>query len=176
MSSRLQATTAACGRTGLSICAALASGAAFSGLLLLLDLDRGSASGPRAVCWLALGALVFAVLFPDLARCGAGWLTVRGLLRTRSVRTDQLILVRRGRGPTPLLVLRDSDGRTLDADVTMLVDFPLVWQHVESGIRHSLRTGTLRPGRCDDAAVREIAAAIDAGLGSAILSRAVSEP
>lgn len=174
MGSLLPASTAAYGRTGFSVRAALGSGAVFSALLLLLDLDRGSASAPRAVCWLGLGILVCAVLFPNRARSWTGWLTVRGLVRTQSVRTDQLVLVHRGRGPSPLLTLRDTEGRTLDADVTMLLDYPLVWQHLESGIHHSLRTGTLHPCRYDRAAVDEIAAAIDGKLGAAILSRAVS--
>lgn len=127
-------------------------------LLLALDLGTGGLTGPRAVLWLALGALLFAVLTPPRVSAGEGVLVSRGLLRRRSVRTDRLVAVRRSDGVAPRLVLRDAFGGHVALDPDVLVGNPPLWRLVDAGARLSTARGSLL---CGATALRQVSERID---------------
>ncbi|MEV8476739.1 hypothetical protein [Streptomyces sp. NPDC051173] len=124
--------------------AAWYSGVALTGALTGIDLARGAFDGLRGCCWAALGALLLAVLMPQRVTAGDGWLATRGLLRERRVRTDLLTRVWRSDGITPRLVLRDVGGGRVELDPEVLVDNPLLWHHLEAGVRRARADGLLR--------------------------------
>lgn len=126
--------------------AAWCSGAALTCALTLIDLARGALDGLRGGCWAALGALLLVVLMPQRVTVGEGWLATRGLLRERRVRTDLLTRVRRSDGITPRLVLSDVGGGRVELDPEVLVANPLLWHHLEAGVRHARADGLLREG------------------------------
>ncbi|WKK22060.1 hypothetical protein QZH56_25060 [Streptomyces olivoreticuli] len=145
--------------------AAWYSGVALTGALTLIDLARGALDGFRGGCWVALGALLLAVLMPQRVTAGEGWLATRGLLRERRVRTDLLTQVRRSDGITPRLILRDAGGARVELDPAVLVDNPLLWHHLDTGARRARTVGLLREGatplacvarRVDDEVAREL--------------------
>ncbi|CAM5241091.1 hypothetical protein [Streptomyces aurantiogriseus] len=86
------------------------------------------------------------VLLPHRVTAGPGWLAVRGPLHRRAVRTDALTAVRQYTGVSAHLVLRDAHGHRLELDPRVLVDNPLLWHQLDTGVRRSLERGTLRQG------------------------------
>ncbi|MFF3849744.1 hypothetical protein [Streptomyces sp. NPDC002328] len=128
--------------------ARLAAGCAagFGALTFLIDWDAGTLTPARALLWLALATAVLVVLLPQRVTAGPGWLAARGLLRRREVRTDALTAVRQYAGVSAQLVLCDAHGGRLELDPRVLVDNPLLWHELDTGVRRSLERGTLRQG------------------------------
>ncbi|MFE6622695.1 hypothetical protein [Streptomyces sp. NPDC057740] len=118
----------------------------FLGMTLLVDLDGETLTPARTLLWLALTALLFTILFPQRVTAGPGWLEVRGLLRRQTVRTDELVAVRRHGRVTALLTFRDTDGYRLDLDPRVLIANPLLWHELDTGVRRSRERGTLLEG------------------------------
>ncbi|MFF4487536.1 hypothetical protein ACFY0F_13745 [Streptomyces sp. NPDC001544] len=139
---------------------------AFCALAVLVDWDAHTLTAARAAVWLALSAAVFAVLLPQRVTAGTGWLTVRGPLRRRTVRTDALVSVRRSAGVTDRLVLRDTRGGRLELDIRVLTANPLLWHELDTGLRHSVHRGTLRSGAD---AFRRLGEQIDTETARAVL-------
>ncbi|MFI1965169.1 hypothetical protein ACH429_13815 [Streptomyces pathocidini] len=123
------------------ICAAL-----LLAVLVFFDFSNGTLTPFRAVCWMAIALGVLAVLLPVRVTAGEGWLSVRGLVRERAVRTDQLVLVRRVDGMAPRLVLRDASGNRVEFDPKVLGANPLIWHLLDTGVRRSRQSGLLRGG------------------------------
>ncbi|MFE6779566.1 hypothetical protein [Streptomyces sp. NPDC057702] len=128
-------------RLALGVAAPLYAG------LLLVDLVNGTLEVARALCWTVLALLLLAVLVPPRVTAGEGWLAVRGVWRTRSVRTDLLVSVRLVGGVAPRLLLRDARGATVWVDPRVLVTDPPLWHRVERGARTARRRRTLCGGR-----------------------------
>ncbi|MGR6968081.1 hypothetical protein ACU639_00345 [Streptomyces cynarae] len=118
----------------------------FSALALLIDWDAGTLTAPRVVLWTALSAAIFLMLLPHRVTAGPGWLTVRGPLRRRTVRTDALTSVRQYGDVSTHLVLRDTYGHRLELDPRVLTANPFLWHELDTGVRRSLERGTLRQG------------------------------
>lgn len=117
----------------------------FLALALALDTAAGSLSAARAGLWAGLAVLVLAVLVPPRVTAGDGWLSVRGALRTRTVRTDTLVAVRQHQGPGAHLLLYDAFGHRVQVDPRTLIANPLLWHLL--GKRPPLRErGVLRHG------------------------------
>ncbi|MET9971522.1 hypothetical protein ABZZ80_37875 [Streptomyces sp. NPDC006356] len=125
---------------------ALGCALAFLGMTLLVDLDGETLTPARALLWLALTALLFTILFPQRVTAGPGWLEVRGLLRRRAVRTDELVAIRQHGRVSALLTLRDTDGSHLTLDPRTLIANPLLWHELDTGVRRSRERGTLLEG------------------------------
>ncbi|MFD4601158.1 hypothetical protein ACFWPQ_24400 [Streptomyces sp. NPDC058464] len=115
-------------------------------LLLLIDWGSGTLGWWRGTLWISLALLLFGVLCPARVRAGDGWLTSRRLLRTRRVRTDLLVSVRRLDGISPRLLLRDAFGDRLEIDPQVLVANPDLWLLVDAGARKAAAAGTLTCG------------------------------
>lgn len=98
--------------------------AALLALLLVIDWGAGTLTPSRAALWVTLALLLFLVLHPTRVAAGEGWLTSRGLLRTRRVRTDHLVSVRCLDGVAQRLVLRDTSGASVEIDPRVLVANP----------------------------------------------------
>ncbi|MGW4736464.1 hypothetical protein ACWEQC_46265 [Streptomyces shenzhenensis] len=118
----------------------------FGALATLTDWEAGSLTPARVVLWLLLSAAIGLLLTPPRVAAGRGWLSVRGPLCRRAVRTDALVGVRQYDGVSSHLVFRDIDGRRLELDPRVLAANPFLWHEVDTGLRHSLQTGTLRQG------------------------------
>ncbi|WP_369221681.1 hypothetical protein AB5J52_07740 [Streptomyces sp. R39] len=118
----------------------------FGGLTLLVDWDAGTLTPARALLWVTLAAAVLTMLLPARVTAGPGWLTVRGPLRRRTVRTDSLVYVGRYGDLSAHLVLRDTWGSRLEFDPGVLHANPLLWHELDTGVRRSLERGTLRRG------------------------------
>ncbi|MET7988066.1 hypothetical protein [Streptomyces sp. NPDC005281] len=131
---------------------------AFLALLVLIDGAAGTLTGPRVLLWLALAALLLLVLYPTRIAAGEGWLTARGPLRTRRVRTDHLVSVRCPEGVGQRLVLRDAFGARLEIDPGVLVSNPELWHRLDEDARISARRGTLTRG---ETALRDVSERID---------------
>ncbi|MGW1211578.1 hypothetical protein ACWD5F_18310 [Streptomyces sp. NPDC002499] len=115
-------------------------------LLLLVDWGAGRLEPWRCALWLGLSLLLFAVLCPARVSAGDNWLSSRGLLRERRVRTDLLVSVGWLDGVSQRLVLRDAlDGR-VEIDPQVLGDNPQLWFHLTEGARRSTNAGTLKTG------------------------------
>ncbi|MFG2889182.1 hypothetical protein [Streptomyces sp. NPDC048248] len=127
-------------------------------VMLLVDLANGTLAHWRALCWTAVALALFAVLYPPRVSAGEHWLASRGLVRTCVVRTDLLVLVRHSDGMSPRLVLRDALGGRVELDPEVLTANPLLWHHLEQGVRLSRARGVLR---CGAAPLRELAERID---------------
>ncbi|GAA1927730.1 hypothetical protein GCM10009837_61440 [Streptomyces durmitorensis] len=128
------------------------------GLLLALDAAVGRLTGWRALLWLGLGVLLFAVLTPPRVAARDRTLVSRGPLRVRSVRLDQLIAVRRSDGISPRLTLRDAAGGEVVLDPEVLVVNPELWHLVSDGARASVARGSLL---CGATALRRLSERID---------------
>lgn len=118
----------------------------FLALALALDTAAGSLSAARAGLWAGLAVLVLAVLVPPRVTAGDGWLSVRGALRTRTVRTDTLVAVRQHQGPGAHLLLYDAFGHRVQVDPRTLIANPLLWHLLEAGAHRSRERGVLRHG------------------------------
>ncbi|MGC9543802.1 hypothetical protein [Streptomyces sp. UG1] len=118
----------------------------FCGMTLLIDWDGHTLTAPRAMLWLVMTAVLFTILLPERVTAGPGWLAVRGLVRRQAVRTDQLVTVRQYGDLAAHLTLCDADGRHLELDPRILVENPLLWHELDTGVRRSRASGTLREG------------------------------
>ncbi|MFE9453742.1 hypothetical protein [Streptomyces sp. NPDC006739] len=151
-------------RGGATLAACCAVG--FAALTLLVDWDAGTLTPARAALWTALSAAVLAVLLPPRVSAGPGWLSVRGPLRRRSVRTDALTAVGQYGDVSSHLVLRDAYGHRLEVDPRVLAASPLLWHELDTGVRRSLERGTL----CQGADVLDrLGRRIDADTARAVL-------
>lgn len=79
-------------------------------------------------------------------------------MRTRTVHTDLLVLVRHSDGMAPRLVLRDALGGRVELDPKVLTANPLLWHRLEQGVRRSRERGLLR---CGAAPLQALAERID---------------
>ncbi|MGQ4430500.1 MULTISPECIES: hypothetical protein [unclassified Streptomyces] len=127
-------------------------------LLLVVDHLTGHFTLWRGALWLALAVLLFVVLYPARVRAGEGWLSSRGLLRERRVRTDRLVSVRCLDGISQRMVLRDELGGRVEIDPAVLVTNPDLWHRVSEDSRHALASGTLT---CGATALRRIAERVE---------------
>ncbi|MFI1562258.1 hypothetical protein ACH4ZX_04195 [Streptomyces sp. NPDC020490] len=118
----------------------------FCGLSLLVDRCAGSLTFPRVLLWVTLSVALGAVLLPQRVSAGPGWLAARTPWRRYIVRTDALAAVRQRDGVCSHLVLRDVHGHRLELDPRILAANPLLWHEFDTGVRRSLRRGTLRTG------------------------------
>lgn len=125
---------------------AVAYALVFGTLATLTDWEAGSLTPGRAALWLGLATAIGLLLMPPRVAAGRGWLSVRGPLCRRAVRTDALVGVRQYDGVSSHLVFRDIDGRRLELDPRVLAANPFLWHEVDTGLRHSLETGTLCQG------------------------------
>ncbi|MFD9794009.1 hypothetical protein ACFWXK_24020 [Streptomyces sp. NPDC059070] len=128
------------------------------GLLLLIDFGAGTLTPWRGVLWAGLAGLLLVVLWPVRVSAGPGLLTVRGLLRTRRVRTDRLVSVRWSDGVSRRLVLRDADGGRAELDPRVLVANPPLWHVLDADARTSVARATLR---CGETALRQVSARVE---------------
>ncbi|MGW3283649.1 hypothetical protein ACWDR3_03255 [Streptomyces sp. NPDC001002] len=115
-------------------------------LLLLVDWGAGRLEPWRCALWLGLSALLFAVLCPARVSAGDNWLSSRGLLRERRVRTDLLVSVGLLDGVSQRLVLRDALGERVEIDPQVLENNPQLWFHLTEGTHRSTAAGTLENG------------------------------
>ncbi|MCT9006452.1 hypothetical protein [Streptomyces rhizosphaerihabitans] len=127
-------------------------------LLLLIDGAAGTLTDPRALLWFTLAALLFVVLCPTRIAAGEGWLTSRGPLGTRRVRTDRLVSVRCLDGVGERLVLRDTFGARLEIDPRVLVASPELWHRLDEDARVSALRGSLV---CGETALHRVSERID---------------
>ncbi|MEV8545752.1 hypothetical protein [Streptomyces sp. NPDC051572] len=128
------------------------------GLLLLVDDLSGRLTLWRGALWLALAVLLLVVLYPARVRAGEGWLSSRGLLRERRVRTDRLVSVRCLDGVSQRLVLRDELGGRVEIDPDVLVQNPDLWHRVSEDSRKSVASGSLT---CGATALRRVAERVE---------------
>ncbi|MFG2645032.1 hypothetical protein ACGFYP_29145 [Streptomyces sp. NPDC048370] len=115
-------------------------------LSLTIDAGTGSLNTTRAMLWIALAALLFAILVPPHVSASPGRLTVRGLWTRQSVRTDRLRSVRWSNGVSQRLVLRDTEDGRAEIDPRVLVANPALWHLVAADARISSARGTLLCG------------------------------
>lgn len=118
----------------------------FLALALVLDAAAGTLGAARAGLWVGLSVLVLTVLVPPRVTAGEGWLSVRGTLRTHTVRTDALVALRQHQGPGAHLLLCDASGRRVEVDPRTLIANPLLWHLLEAGALRSRELGVLRHG------------------------------
>lgn len=131
---------------------------ALLGLLLAVDRFGGRLTCWRAALWFAVALLLFVVLYPPRVRAGEGWLSARGLLRERRVRTDRLVSVRCLDGVSQRLLLRDEFGSRVSVDPDVLVNNPDVWHRFAEDSHKSLASGSLT---CGATALRRIAERVE---------------
>ncbi|ARZ70254.1 hypothetical protein SMD11_4657 [Streptomyces albireticuli] len=149
--------------------AAWLCGLGLTGVLVSIDLARGTLDGWRGGFWTGLGALFLAVLLPQRVTAGDGWLATRGLLRERRVRTDLLTRVRRSEGITPRLVLCDVGGGRVELDPQVLIANPLLWHQLDAGARCARRSGLLREGA---PVLASVGSQVDGDIARELLGRA----
>lgn len=137
---------------------ALLCGCSFLGLLLLVDDAAGTFTAARAALWSGLALLLFLALFPPRVTAGEGWLSVRGLLRTRRVRTDRLVSARTLGSARQRLVFRDTLGGLVELDPQVLVANPPLWHRLDTDIRVAAARGHLPD---HPPALRELSERID---------------
>lgn len=125
---------------------AAACAALLFGLLLVLDAADDRFGVWRALLWLGLGLLLFAMLTPPRVAAHGTVLVSRGPVRVRSVRLDRLVAVRRRDGIAPRLVLRDAAGGEVVLDPEVLVVNPPLWRLVAAGARTSVADDRLLCG------------------------------
>ncbi|MFE6668114.1 hypothetical protein ACFVFH_31720 [Streptomyces sp. NPDC057697] len=130
------------------------------GLLTVVDAAAGHLTWPRALLWTGLAALLCAVLVPPRVRAGTGWLSSRGLLRRRTVRTDRLVSVRWSDGVAQRMVLRDTEGGRVEVDPEVFLANPALWHRLDEDARGCVARGTLR---CGVTALRQLSDRIDRG-------------
>ncbi|MEV0374754.1 hypothetical protein AB0I10_34070 [Streptomyces sp. NPDC050636] len=138
--------------------AALWCSAVLLALMLLVDIANRTLVPWRFLCWTAVALVLFAILYPPRVTAGGHWLVSRGLLRTRRVRTDLLVLVRRSDGMAPRLVFRDAVGGRVELDPKVLTANPMLWHQLDQGVCRSRGCGLLR---CGAAPLQALADRID---------------
>jgi hypothetical protein len=127
-------------------------------LLLLIDWGEGTLSPLRGALWAGLGVLLFLVLYPSRVSAGEGWLSSRGLLRKRRVRTDLLVSVRCLDGVSQRLLLRDMFGVRVEINPQVLVNNPELWHRLDADAQKSAASGSLT---CGATALRQVSERID---------------
>ncbi|MFI6490529.1 hypothetical protein [Streptomyces sp. NPDC050564] len=132
--------------------------AALLALLLLIDRAAGTLTDLRALLWVTLAVLLFLVLYPSRVSAGEGWLSSRGLLPARRVRTDHLVSVRSLDGVGQRLVLRDTFGARVEIDPRVLVANPPLWHRLDEDARVSALRGSLTCGATE---LRRVSERID---------------
>ncbi|MBY8879998.1 hypothetical protein [Actinacidiphila acidipaludis] len=116
-------------------------------MAMAAEADTGELGVLHALATCAVALVVAALLWPAKVTAGEGWLSVRGVLRTRRVRTDALVAVLLVGEIAAGLVLRDVHGGHAEIDPEVVVADPLLWHLLDTGVRRSLERGTLRTGR-----------------------------
>ncbi|MGP9023075.1 hypothetical protein ACT1U9_32305 [Streptomyces sp. BR1] len=144
---------------------AVAYGALLSALLILVDTAAGTVTDLRAALWLALGALLFTVLWPTRVTVSRGRLVARGLWRRSEVRTDRLVSVRWSPGVSQRLMLRDMDGNRAEVDPRVLTANPALWHVLDTDARTSIERGLLR---CGETALRRLGARVDGATAQGV--------
>ncbi|MFF7161214.1 hypothetical protein ACFZBP_07445 [Streptomyces sp. NPDC008086] len=130
----------------------------FLGLLLLVDEAAETFTAARGALWSCLALLLLLVLFPPRVTAGEGWLTVRGVLRTRRVRTDRLVAAYTPGRTGRRLVFLDAYGSRVELDAQVLVANPPLWHHLDTDIRVAAARGHLSE---HPAALRDLSERID---------------
>ncbi|MFF3618437.1 hypothetical protein [Streptomyces sp. NPDC002467] len=126
--------------------------------LFALDAGFGSLDVARGVLWTGLAGLLFVILLPPRVSVHPGLLSARGLLMTKTVRTDSLVSVRWSDGVAQRMILRDTEGSQVEIDPTVLVRNPAMWHLFDTDSRSSLQHGTLLHGA---PSLRQLAQRID---------------
>ncbi|MFF8914010.1 hypothetical protein ACF08M_11925 [Streptomyces sp. NPDC015032] len=137
------------------------------GLLLAVDMTASHLTTVHALLWTGLAVLLFMVLVPPRVRAGAGWLSCRGLVRERIVRTDRLVSVRWSDGVSQRLVLRDAEGGRVEVDPQVFVANPALWHRLDDDARACVKRGTLR---CGVTALRQLSDRIDRRTARAVFT------
>ncbi|MFD9372623.1 hypothetical protein ACFWA6_33675 [Streptomyces sp. NPDC060020] len=137
---------------------ATCTAALFLAALLVLDAGAGELCVLRCALWAGLAALLFVVLLPPRISVRAGRLSTRGVLVGHSVRTDSLASLQWCDGVAQRLLLRDTDGSSVEIDPTVLTRNPAMWRRLDADTRTSVERGTLLRGSI---ALRELAEHID---------------
>ncbi len=137
---------------------------AFLVMLLAVDAGAGASSWARTTVWAGLALVLLVILVPVRVAAGDGWVSVRGLLGERVVRTDRLVAVRWAEGVTGRVVLRDAHGGRVELDPRVLAANPELWRLVDEGVRVS-RTATLR---CGTAETRRLGERVDGETARAV--------
>ncbi|MQY11523.1 hypothetical protein SRB5_16420 [Streptomyces sp. RB5] len=127
-------------RTAAGAAAALLTG------LLMFDALFATPGTPTAVIWTALGLLLYTLVRPPRVSVSGTVLTVRGLLRERSVRLDLLVSVRSRSRRGSRLVLEDLHGGRVRLAPRVLAGTPLLWHSLDAGVRRARTEGFLRNG------------------------------
>ncbi|MFJ2739497.1 hypothetical protein ACIO3O_07495 [Streptomyces sp. NPDC087440] len=143
---------------------ALRCAGAFLAMLLVVDAGAETSSWARTAVWVGLALLLLVILVPVRVTAGAGWVSVRGVLGERVVRTDRLVAVRWAEGVAGRVVLRDTEGGRVELDPRVLVANPQLWHLVDEGVRAS-RAQTLR---CGTAEVRRLGERVDGETARAV--------
>ncbi|GAA0318243.1 hypothetical protein GCM10010302_66630 [Streptomyces polychromogenes] len=126
--------------------------------LFAVDAASGRLDVTRGVLWTGLALLVLAIMLPPRVSVRPGLLCTRRMLTTDTVRTDSLVSVRWSDGVSQRMILRDTEGRRVEIDPTVLARNPAMWHLLDTDGRTSVRRGTLREGTT---ALRELARRID---------------
>ncbi|MEU4063095.1 hypothetical protein AB0F25_11770 [Streptomyces wedmorensis] len=129
--------------------AALLCSGLLLGVALIVDAGAHGLTLLRALCCIALSALLLVVLLPARVSAAPGLLTVQGLWVTRSVRTDRLAAVVWPADTAQRLSLRDADGARAEVDLRVLLTNPALWLRIEADARASRERGTLDHGAAD---------------------------
>ena len=137
---------------------AIGCAASFLALLVLVDEGAGTLTPGRVALWTGLALLLFLALFPPRVTAGEGWLAVRGLLRTRRVRTDRLVSARSVGSVSRRLVFRDAAGGRVELAPQILVANPPLWRRLDTDIRTAAAKGHLPE---HPSALRELSERID---------------
>ncbi|UUA04074.1 MULTISPECIES: hypothetical protein [Streptomyces] len=127
-------------------------------VLLVIDWGNDSLTTGRCGLWAGLAALLFVLLFPPRVTAGKGWLSSRGLLPGRRVRTDLLVSVRCLDGVSQRLRLRDALGGRVEIDPQVLVNNPGLWHRLAEDARESVARGSLT---CGETVLRRLSERID---------------
>lgn len=135
---------------------------------LALDAAAGTLTVPRALLWTATAVVLLAVLVPPRITAGGGRLTVRGLLRTRRIRTDLLVGARLEGTTDRRLVLRDAFGSRLEVDARAVAESPFLRHELDTGARRSHAAGLL----ADPSAVHTLTTAADKAEARALVEDA----
>lgn len=126
--------------------------------LFAMDAGFGELDLVRGALWSGLAGLVFVILLPPRVSVRPGLLSARGLLVTRTVRTDSLVSVRWADGVAQRMILRDAEGSRVEIDPAVLVRNPAMWRRLDADSRTAIRRGTLL---CGETALRELGQRID---------------
>ena len=100
--------------------------------------------GPVVV--LTAGAVADLMVRPARVRLTGPLLAVTRFRRSQAVHLDRLVSMSAVRGTAGVVRLSDDRGGGIRIDVRCLARNPLIWERVDTGIRHSARRGSLALG------------------------------